>query len=144
MQQRDLQRLHHLADCQQLLYSIAELFHLELPPRASCSPKHSQTTPSFLWESFGSPSASVEALCFDDWLQTVDLRNVSAVHIIGKAITKSPGTVSSAWSSCKHEASFSLQLKALVLVLTGHALSIAQVSIRFATLTSVGPFPQPR
>ena len=37
LQQRDLQRLQHLADCQGLLYSIAELFQIQLPPRHSGS-----------------------------------------------------------------------------------------------------------
>ena len=141
LQQRDLQRLQHIADCQQLLYSIAQLLHVELPARPSCSPTFS-LTPTALWESVGSLGASVaEKVSFDDWVQTVDMWNASAVHVVGKAITQNPAAFRNAWSSCKHETCFAAQLKALVLILTGHALSSAQVSLPFRMHQHCWPTP---
>jgi hypothetical protein len=128
-QKRDLQRLKHLVDCQDLLYSIADLLHISLPPSRSCAPISCRQAPFFLWDSIGSPSASdSEGLSFEDWLQTVDITNISAMHILGKAISKSPVAFRSAWSNCKHEDCVSTKLTPLCLVLTGHTLSSAQVT----------------
>jgi hypothetical protein len=137
-QKRDLQRVHHLLHCQDLLYSIADLLQISLPPRRSCSPPSCSQAP-FLWDDVVSPSASEsEGLSFEDWLQTVDIRNTSAVHIFGKAICKCPVAFCSAWSKCKHENCFSVKLTTICRVLTGHTLSSAQVS-RMVALQR--PFP---
>lgn len=129
LQQRDLQRLQHLADCQGLLYSIAELFQIQLPPRHSGSLASIHQASLFLWDAVGSGSATgAEDVSFGDWVQAADIRRTSVVHILWKAITKSPAAFRRAWAMGKFEEIFSKRIRTLVLVLTTHNISRAQVS----------------